>query len=237
MTSLSQNELIIMLHWPSIWSRQNIFINDMPIHKCIAFALAFSYYDVAKVRCCLTISKIDWCDSILTGQNNVEYWNDLLQLMLMWVSWRNLSSLDQSATSSSLKYMTDKQAPTGGVRFIAGTGPWFNIKMSSYQYRKSYCGDKTILRPSYLHNGISYTGKTTSLYWIGALMLFLPALLYMSLWHNMLKNNQFDTAKHQTPHNSNTMTILIWPMPDSGISILCVFVYLCIRVVTKITYV
>ena len=36
-----------------------------------------------------------------------------------------------------------------------------------HQYRKSHCGDKTILRPSYLHNGISYTGKT-SLYWIGA---------------------------------------------------------------------
>ena len=42
------------------------------------------------------------------------------------------------------------------------TGPWFNIKMSSYQYRKFHCGDKTILRPSYLHNGISYTGKMTS---------------------------------------------------------------------------
>ena len=38
--------------------------------------------------------------------------------------------------------------------------------MTSYQYRKSHCGDKTILRPSYLHNGIFYTGKTTSLYWI-----------------------------------------------------------------------
>ena len=36
--------------------------------------------------------------------------------------------------------------------------------MSSYQYRKPHCGDKTILRPSYLHNGISYTGKMTSLY-------------------------------------------------------------------------
>ena len=45
---------------------------------------------------------------------------------------------------------------------------WFNIKMTSYQYRKSHCGDKTILRPSYLHNGISYTGKMTSLYWIRA---------------------------------------------------------------------
>ena len=49
------------------------------------------------------------------------------------------------------------------------TGPRFNIKITSYQYRKSHCGDKTILRPSYLHNGISYTGKMTSLYWIRAL--------------------------------------------------------------------
>ena len=49
-------------------------------------------------------------------------------------------------------------------------GPRFNIKMTSYQYRKSHCGDKTILRPSYLHNGISYTSKTTSLYWIRALV-------------------------------------------------------------------
>ena len=45
-------------------------------------------------------------------------------------------------------------------------GGWFNIKMPSYQYRKSHCGDKTILRPSYLHNGISNTGKISSLYWI-----------------------------------------------------------------------
>ena len=49
-------------------------------------------------------------------------------------------------------------------------GPRFNIKMTSYQYRKSHCGDKTIWRPFYLHNGISYTGKMTSLYWIGALI-------------------------------------------------------------------
>ena len=53
---------------------------------------------------------------------------------------------------------------------ITYAGPRFNIKTTSYQYRKSHCGDKTILRPSYLHNGISYTGKTTSLYWIKAQM-------------------------------------------------------------------
>ena len=53
---------------------------------------------------------------------------------------------------------------------VLRTGPRFNIKMTSYPYRKSNCGDKTILRPSYLHNGISYTGKMASLYWIGAEM-------------------------------------------------------------------
>ena len=52
--------------------------------------------------------------------------------------------------------------PEAGARFI--------IKMSSYQYGKSHCGDKTVVRSSYLHNGISYTGKTTYLYWIGALV-------------------------------------------------------------------
>ena len=49
---------------------------------------------------------------------------------------------------------------------------WFNIKMPSYQYRKFHCGDKTVVTSvvtsSYLHCGISYAGKMTSLYWIRA---------------------------------------------------------------------
>ena len=47
----------------------------------------------------------------------------------------------------------------------------FDIKMPSYQYRISHCGDKRIIRLSYLHNGISYTGKMTSLYWMRSLVL------------------------------------------------------------------
>ena len=56
------------------------------------------------------------------------------------------------------------------------SGPWFNIKISSYQYRKSHCGDKTVVRSSSLLNGISYTGKMSSLYWIGAL-IYVQAIL------------------------------------------------------------
>ena len=51
-----------------------------------------------------------------------------------------------------------------------GIGARFNIKMSSYQRRKSHCGDKTVVRSSYLHNGTSYTGKMVSLYWISPLV-------------------------------------------------------------------
>ena len=69
-------------------------------------------------------------------------------------------------------------------------GPWFNIKMTSYQYRKSHCGDKTILRPSYLHNGISYTGKMTSLYWIRAQVIDLNITM----------------AQHCTQDDSSTLT-------------------------------
>ena len=53
--------------------------------------------------------------------------------------------------------------------------------MTPYQYRKSQCGDKTILRPSYPHNGISYTGKMSSLYWIRAQVSLKLAVLLHSL--------------------------------------------------------
>ena len=33
-----------------------------------------------------------------------------------------------------------------------------------HHYRKPHCGDKAVVRSSYLHNGISYTDKMTSLY-------------------------------------------------------------------------
>ena len=72
----------------------------------------------------------------------------------------------QPQLGTSLQYGTGNTQLTELLCTRNSAGPWFNIKMSSCQYRKSHCGDKTILRPSYLHNGISYTGKMTSLYWI-----------------------------------------------------------------------
>ena len=45
-------------------------------------------------------------------------------------------------------------------------GCWISAKMPPCQDRKSNYGDKTILQQSYLHNGIFYTVKKTSSYWI-----------------------------------------------------------------------
>ena len=73
---------------------------------------------------------------------------------------------------------------------ISLSGPWFNIKMLSYQYRKSHCGDKTVVRSSYLHNGISYTGKISSLYWFGALMS--AGKVMARFGSHMIRNRHFE---------------------------------------------
>ena len=79
------------------------------------------------------------------------------------------------------------------------TGPRFNIKMPSYQYRKSHCGDKTVVRSSYLHNGISYSGKKSSLYWtrpqvsIGSFRA-LRRKLTLLLWDKAV--NLFPASQH-----------------------------------------
>ena len=92
-------------------------------------------------------------------------------------AWKIFSNHIKSTIFSNwihpIKTLGDVQSLCLSVSFVRAQllpdpGAWFNIKMTSYQYRKSHCGDKTILRPSYLHNGISYTGKTASLYWIRA---------------------------------------------------------------------
>ena len=64
-------------------------------------------------------------------------------------------------------YFTEITTSVNTIYYITTSRPIFHIKMSSYQCRKSHCGDKTIIQPSYLHNWISYTGKPASLYWIG----------------------------------------------------------------------
>ena len=100
-------------------------------------------------------------------------------------------------------------------RWWLSPGPWFNTKMSSYQYRKSHCGDKTISRPSYLHNGIFYTGKTASLYWIGPWLT--PLLGPMMNWSKEETSVKFDNTNILLTKEiniiCNSSAILFQPYP------------------------
>ena len=61
---------------------------------------------------------------------------------------------------------------------------------TSYQYRKVHCGDKTVVRSSYLHSGNSYTGKMSCLHWIRAMVsLFSSHVVCRHMWiHTRLQN-------------------------------------------------
>ena len=85
--------------------------------------------------------------------------------------------------------------------FFRPPGLWFNIKMSSYQYRKSHCGDKTVVRSSYLHNVISYSGKMASLYWISPLQDILARVFYEEGFQRHLSSRYRDVI-WKCEHNS-----------------------------------
>ena len=99
------------------------------------------------------------------------------------------------------------------------SGPRFNIKMLSYQYRKSHCGDKTVVRSSYLHNGISYTGKMSSLYWFSPqgtgstsikMYIIFKGLFTggRELWQQPLSDLLFSTGMSR--ERPGSITIITW---------------------------
>ena len=90
-------------------------------------------------------------------------------------------------------------------------GSWFNIKMSSYQHRKSHCGDKTVIISLYLHNRISYSGKATSLYWIRSLM----GLGWVGLWGFLW---WAPSAKGKDHHGVSSGWSSVWHCSNTGLS-------------------
>ena len=75
-----------------------------------------------------------------------------ITLVSLWGPIDSKSILVQAMACLALSH----SLPQCRTRSIMTSGLRFNIKMS-YQYRKSHCGNKTVVRSSYLHNGISYT--------------------------------------------------------------------------------
>ena len=97
------------------------------------------------------------------------------------------------------------------LRKFSAPEPWINIKMLSYQYTKSYCGDKTVVRSSYLHTGISYTGKMSSLYWfrnqvammVGVTKGYIPKVLPRNRATGWLHQRKCGGCMRTTIHREN----------------------------------
>ena len=75
--------------------------------------------------------------------------------------------------------------------FRQASGPWINIKMLSYQYRKSHCGDKTVVRLIFILNrgpgcnrpssGILWTVKWYLIQWHLIMFHSLSTMLFIPL--------------------------------------------------------
>ena len=78
---------------------------------------------------------------------------------------------NHKAINSALVYANSLRLGYAYMHHGARTLIQYENIVSSYQYRKSHCGDKTVVTSCYLYNGNSYTSKTASLSWIRPLLI------------------------------------------------------------------
>ena len=124
--------------------------------------------DASRIRRLFQI-KNTWCTKVITITNSHrKFRRKYVYFIDRTVPADGLAPPDSCTFTGAAMTNIGSRIYTEPVLEWLTPGPRFNIKMS-YQYRKSHWGDKTVVRSSYLHNGISYTGKMSSLYWIGTL--------------------------------------------------------------------
>ena len=112
--------------------------------------------------------------------------SSIIQATWLWLS----PGHRRMATNIDFEPLSFVMNNTGKPILISGILGRFNIKMSSYQYRKPYCGDQTIVRSSYLHNGIFYTGQMATLNRT-------PGLNHTRYWYGSnLSTSHFSTNKN-----------------------------------------
>ena len=88
---------------------------------------------------------------------------------------------------------------------------WTHIEVPSYQYRKSHCGDKTAVRSSYLHNGISCSSKVTRIH------LYIESAHWSHIFKTLWVPNQellLKTCLKIWTHLSLTQSGLVMPYGD-----------------------
>ena len=103
-------------------------------------------------------------------------------------------------------------------------GGWFNMKVTSHQYRKSHCVDKIFLGPSDIHNEIFYTGNTASSCWIlspsyqyrkshcGDKAISLPSYLHNRTFY--ISNWDYIVILNKSPDLRDCFTTVLSPQWD-----------------------
>ena len=87
----------------------------------------------------------------------------------LWSKWHRLRYPFHNgyhAVWNNWSRLTDALLPSANDQMTRGLIQYKDVVLPVFMYRKSIRWS-IILRPSYLHNGISYTGKMTFLYWDG----------------------------------------------------------------------
>ena len=86
--------------------------------------------------------------------------------IILWQRWiTNQCSLQKCKLGQSVVWLL-ANASYPVCRRISPTRVLIQYKDAILPVQETRCGNKTIVRLSYLHNAIWYTGKTPSLYWI-----------------------------------------------------------------------
>ena len=117
-----------------------------PLNKQLSFIQSYMYVTDVRATHTQTQNCIYPSIVLLSG-----FLSPSVSLSLLNCKWKNPKWIWENISHETITnfYVTKTNDSRG----------CFIIKWTSFQYWKSHCGDKTILRPSYLHNWNSYTGK------------------------------------------------------------------------------
>ena len=111
----------------------------------------------------------------------------------------------------------------------------FNIKMPSNQWRKYHCGDKTVLWPSYLHNGISFTSSMVASPALGKPNILILLYGFITYWQEGR-----NTSPDHNERDECFMEYSVWPLISIDLSMgnpscdklfwrkICISIFMCL---------
>ena len=100
--------------------------------------------------------------------------------------------------------------PSGYLYHWVITGPEFRLNVKTFfQLWYFHYKDKTFVRPSYLYNGNSYTGKMISLYWVRPLLVRKSDYFHRSIYPFPSNMEEHEIKMHIYMYVKKTTWVLV----------------------------